>query len=159
MTTGRCARIHVLLAVVLLNIFFMATVSAKEKNIDICSLVSAEQLAGIYRKPLFPTALRSGCFWSEEPGAMAYLQISYSKKEKELREHFHQELPEHVKLIAINDLGNNGLMGVTNGRLELILIQKKEMVLKSNVTFLDIEQGSNEQEKLWEIYRTILKEM
>lgn len=149
----------VLPTALLICLFTVGPISAKEKDIDICSLVSNEQLAGIYKKPLFPTAQRRSCFWSEEPGAMAYLQISLQKNNKKLRDHFFKDLPEHVKLEKINDLGEGGLMGITRGKLELIVIQKKQMVLKSNVTFLDIEQGSKKQENLWKIYRTILSEM
>lgn len=152
-------RLVVLLTALLLCFFTVGPISAKEKDIDICSLVSKEQLSGIYRKPLFPTAQRRSCFWSEEPGAMASLQISLQKNNKKLRDHFFKDLPEHVKLVKINDLGEGGLMGVARGQLELIVIQKKQMVLKSNVTFLDIEQGSKKQENLWKIYRTILREM
>ncbi len=143
----------------LMCLLIAAPVSAKEKDLDICSLVSKEQLAGVYKKPLFPTTQRRSCFWSEEPGAMAYLHISLQKNNKPLRDHFFKDLPEHVELVKINKLGDDGLMGISKGKLELILITKKQVLLKSNVTFLDIEQGSKKQENLWKIYRTILREM
>jgi len=149
----------VLLTIVLICSFVADTVSAKEKDLNICSLVSAEQLAGIYKKKLFPTEQRRSCFWSEEPGAMAYLQIGYHKKEKDLREYFFKELPSHVQLEEIKDLGDGGLMGINGGQLEVIVIQKNKLVLKSMVSFLNIEPGSKEHQKLWEIYRSILKEL
>ena len=149
----------ILLTAILFCLFVTDAARAKEKDINICSLVSAEQLAGIYKKKLFPTEQRRSCFWSEEPGTMAYLQIGYHTKKKELRQYFHKELPSHVKLEEIKDLGDGGLMGVTNGHLEVIVINKKNLVLKSTVTFLDIEPGSKQHKQLWEIYRTILNEL
>lgn len=159
MASRLCFRSGVILTVLLLCVSVAATVSAKEKDVDICSLVSAEQLAGIYRKELFPTPQRRSCFWSEEPGAMAYLQIGYHQPGKELRTYFHEKLPSHVKLEEIKDLGDGGLMGVTRGIVEVVVIKKKNRVLKSTVTFLDIEPGSAQHTQLWEIYRTILKEL
>lgn len=159
MANRLCFRSGVILTVLLLCVSVTATVSAKEKDIDICSLVSAEQLAGIHRKELFPTPQRRSCFWSEEPGAMAYLQIGYHQHEKDLRAHFHEKLPSYVKLEEIKDLGDGGLMGVTRGIIEIVVIKKKNKVLKSMVTFLDIEPGSAQHTQLWEIYRTILKEL
>ena len=159
MVNRLCFRSGCILTVTLLCLSVTGAVSAKEKDIDICSLVSAEQLAGIYKKELFPTAQRRSCFWSEERGAMAYLQIGYHQQKKDLRTHFHEKLPSHVKLEEIKDLGDGGLMGVTRGHLETIVIKKKKRVLKSTVTFLDIEQGSREHKQLWEIYSTILEEL
>ena len=89
---------------------------------------------------------------------MAYLQISFQQKDKELRDHFFKDIPAH-ELVETKDLGDGGLIGITKGQLELIVIQKKNMILKSYVNFLNIEQGSKEQENLWEIYRTLLREM
>jgi len=76
-----------------------------------------------------------------------------------LREYFHKELPSHVKLWEIKDLGDGGLMAVTGDYLEVIVINKKNLVLKSTVTFLDIEPGSKQHKQLWNIYSTILKEL
>ena len=132
---------------------------AKEKDPDICSLVSAEQLSGIYRKELFPTEMRQGCFWSEEPGAMAYFQIIYHKKKKELRDHFNKELPSQIKIEEIKDLGDGGLMSINDDQLEVIVIQKDKLILKSMVSFLEIKSGSKQHQKLWDIYRLILKEL
>lgn len=143
----------------LVCLLLTGTARAKEKVVDICSLVSAEQLAGIHKKKLFPTEQRRSCFWSEEPGAMAYLQIGYQKKEKELREYFSKELPPQVKLEEIRDLGDGGLLAINGEYLEVIVINKKNIVLKSTVSFLEIEPGSNQQKQLWDMYRAILKEL
>lgn len=152
-------RIVWLLAAMLVCLVAVGTAHAKEKNINICSLVSAEQLAGIYKKKLFPTEQRRSCFWSEEPGAMAYLQIGYHKKEKELRQYFSRDLPSQVKLEEIKDLGDGGLLAVNGNHLEVVVINKGNIVLKSTVSFLEIEPGSKQHKQLWDIYRTILKEL
>ncbi len=154
-----CFKIGIWLPAILICIFITSAAYAKEKDINICSLVSAEQLAGIYKKKLFPTEQRRSCFWSEEPGTMAYLQIGYHKYKKDLREYFHKELPSHVKLVKIKDLGDDGLYGITGDHLEVVVIKKKKLVLKSSVTFLDIEPNSEQHKQLWDIYRTILKEL
>ncbi len=146
-----------ILTAILICFLVTVTAHAKEKDINICSLVSAEQLAGIYKKKLFPTEQRRSCFWSEEPGAMAYLQIGYHKKEKDLRQYFYKDLPANVKLEEIKDLGDGGLLAVNGDYLEVIVINKGNLVLKSTVTFLDIKPGSKQQKQLWDIYRTILK--
>jgi len=152
-------RIVALLTAILICLFVIEIAHAKEKIINICSLVSAEQLAGIYKKELFPTKQRRGCFWSEDPGMMAYFQIGYQKTEKDLRQYFYKELPSHVKLEEIKDLGDGGLMAVTGDYLEVIVIRKKNLVLKSTVNFLDIKPGSKQHKQLWDIYRTILNKL
>ncbi len=154
-----CTRIGVLLTAILICLLITDMVIAKEKDINICSLVSTEQLAGIYKKELFPTEQRRSCFWSEKPGQMAYLQIGYHIEEKDVRQYFHKELPSHVKLEKINNLGDGGLMAVTGEHLEVIVIKKKKKILKSTVSFLDIEPGSHQHKQLWDIYRTILEKL
>lgn len=152
-------RTGALLAAILICLLVGVTAHAKKKDINICSLVSAEQLAGIYKKKLFPTEQRRSCFWSEESGAMAYLQIGYHNKEKELRQYFYKDLPSQVKLEEIKDLGDGGLLAINGNHLEVVVINKGNLVLKSTVSFLEIEPGSSQHKELWNIYRTILKEL
>lgn len=159
MRNRSCHKFGGLVTAILMCLMVVNIAQAKDKDVNICNLVSAEQLAGIYKKVLFPTEQRRSCFWSEEPGAMAYLQIGYHKKEKELRQYFHKELPSHVTLEKIEDLGDGGLMIITGDHLEVIVIEKKNVVLKSTVTFLDIEPESKQHKQLWVIYRTILNEL
>ena len=147
------------LALMLIILSATNSIAAKKKHINVCSLVSSEQLSGIYKKELFPTELRGGCFWSEEPGAMAFFQVGYYKNRKDLRNYFSKELPSHVTLQEINDLGDGGLMSVNRGHLEVIVIKKNNLVLKSTVSFMDIVPDSKQHKNLWDIYRTILEEL
>lgn len=89
---------------------------------------------------------------------MAILQIGYHNKEKELRQYFHKELPAHVKLEKIEDLGDGGLMAFTGDHLEVVAIKKKNLVLKSTLAFLDIDPGSKQHIQLGDI-RTIFNEL
>ena len=75
---------------------------------------------------------------------------------KPLRQYFHAKLPGHVELREIKDLGDQGLMTVTEGSLGVIVIKKGDWVLQSAVVFLGIEPGSGRQAALWEVYRRIL---
>lgn len=125
-------------------------------ELDICGLVQAEELAALSRKTLFPTGQDSGCFWSLTPGGMAYLHIAVHDMHQPLRDYFFPELPSHVRLEYIDDLGDEGLMTVTEGTLGVVVIRKGQRVIQSAVTFLEIEPGSPKQQALWNIYRRIL---
>lgn len=130
-----------------------------DKAIDVCGQVSAEQLAALYRKPLYPTTQENGCFWSLKPGAMAYLHIGVHERQRALRDYFNKELSPQVQLVPITDLGDEGLMTVTEGSLGVIVIRKGSRVLQSAATFLDIEPNSKQHKVLWEIYRQVLAKM
>lgn len=142
-----------------LSLFLFSAPCQAGEDIDVCGLVNAQQLAGLYRKPLHPTAQGNGCFWSLQPGAMAYLHIGVHDRTRQLREYFNKELSPSVKLEAIADLGDEGLMTVSEGSLGVVVIRKGNRVLQSAVTFLDIEPGSKQQQLLWEVYRSVLARM
>ena len=139
--------------------FFAAPIEckAKDKNIDICNEVSAEQLAKLYKKKLYPTQNNRGCYWSENPGGMAYFDIGIHKYSQDLRDYWNKDLSSLVTLEKITDLGDEGLMGIGEGDLGVIVIRKDKLILKSAVTFLDIKPGSERHKVLWDIYRGILK--
>lgn len=132
---------------------------AEDKNIDICTEVSAEQLAKLYKKKLYPTQNNRGCYWSEKPGGMAYFDIGIHKYSQDLRDYWNKDLSSLVTLEKITDLGDEGLMGIGEGDLGVIIIRKDMLILKSAVTFLDIEPGSERHKVLWDIYRSILKNL
>lgn len=133
--------------------------AAADKDIDICSLVTQDQLSHIYRKPLFPKEYRHQCLWSKTAGGMAYFDIQYHKYKRPLREYFNKKLSDIVILEKIDDLGDEGLMTIVEGSLGVIVIRKGDWVLQSAVTFLDIEPGTDKQKILWDIYREILKQL
>ncbi len=128
-------------------------------EIDVCKQVSAEQLKKLYRKPLYPTASDNECFWSEKPGEMADMDIKVRDADVPLREYFADPMPSDVKLVKITDLGDEGLMTVSEGALGVVVIRKGKQVLKSAVTFLEIKPGTDRQAVLWDVYRKILKQM
>lgn len=130
---------------------------AKNINIDICNQVSTEQLTKLYRKQLYSTKNNNGCYWSEKPGSMAYFDIGLHKQYKDLREYWNKELSSNITLEKITDLGDDGLMAVSEGDLGVIIIRKNKWILRSAVTFLDIEPGTEKHKVLWDIYRGILK--
>ncbi len=164
---GGAAMIHVIFrrlipAIVCLSLFFiLLPIAARsaEDNLDICRQATAEQLAALSRKPLYPTAETNGCFWSEKPGAMADLDIRILETDQPLRSYFNKNLSPSVKLVKITDLGDEGLMSVSEGSLGVVVIRKGNKVLQSAATFLDIEPGSKKQTALWSIYRRILKQL
>ena len=127
--------------------------------VDICGLVSSEQLAAVYRKPLYPTPQENGCYWSREPGAMAYLHIGVLESAQPLRQYFHPQLSATTTLEPIIDLGDEGLMSVVEGEVGVVVIRKGDRVLQSAATFLDIKPGSDKQQVLWAIYRDVLERM
>lgn len=148
------------------SIFFVfyvlvaATLSyADEANFNVCKRVSDKQLATIYSKKLFPTEQEGGCQWSNKPGGMAYFQIGVIKSQKNLREFFQKEIPPNFFLKKINDLGDRGLMTVSEGYLAIIVIREGDWVLISTVNFLYIKHGGEKQQYLWDIYRGILKNL
>jgi len=128
-------------------------------EIDVCKLVSAEQVKKLYRKPLYATAHTNECSWSEKPGGMADMDIHVMDVDGPLRDYFASPLPSRLKLVKITDLGDEGLMSVGEGTLGVVEIRKGKRLLQSAVTFLDIEPGSDKQAVLWDIYREILKQM
>lgn len=137
----------------------MPSVLSAGEKIDVCGQVTAQQLAALSRKPLYPTAQENGCFWSQTPRAMAYLHIAVHESSKPLREYFNKELSSTTKLEPITDLGDEGLMSVVEGSLGVIIIRKGGKVLQSAVTFLDIDPGSAKHRVLWETYRGILSRL
>jgi len=138
---------------------FLPPRDATGATLDICAQITAEQLTSLYRKPLVPTAQDNGCFWSLEPGTMAYLHIGVHDRFQELRRYFNEELPSHVLLVEIRDIGDEGLMSISEGTLGVVVIRKGNRVLQSSVTFLDIEPNSTRQQVLWDVYRHIVEQM
>jgi hypothetical protein len=123
-----------------------------EKTVDYCALASKDELAKLYRKPLYPTATGHGCMWSEKPGGMADLSLDVRDYQSKIRTYFPTALPKNVKLVDIKDLGDSGLMTVVDGELGVIVARKGNRVLQSAATFLDIKPGSEGQKILWRIY-------
>jgi len=133
--------------------------AAEPKSLSICGMASPEELAQLYRKKLYPTKQEAGCFWSLKPGGMAYLHIEVHKFRRELRKYFRANLPPTTKLVEIKDLGDGGLVSVSEGQLGVVIIRKGDYVLRSAVTFLDIKPGSPKQKVLWTIYKRILDKL
>ena len=113
----------------------------------------------MYRKPLYPTPQENGCYWSREPGAMAYLHIGVHDRSQPLRQYFNAQLSATTTLEPILDLGDEGLMSVVEGEIGVVVIRKGDRVLQSAATFLDIKPGSDQQRALWAIYRDVLARM
>ena len=134
----------------------MPAAAAKPKEIKVCSLVSAQEVAQLYRKKLVPNEQSAGCFWSKKPKAMAYLHIGLHKYRRELRSYFNKNLSSTTQLVEIKDLGDGGLMTVVEGQLGVIVVRKGDYVLQSAVIFLDIEPGTEKHKLLWKIYQRIL---
>ena len=128
-------------------------------NFNVCKHVSGEQLAAIYPKKLFPTEQERGCQWSNRPGGIPYFQIGVIESQKNLRDYFHKEIPLNFELKKINDLGDRGLMTVSEGYLAIIVIREGDWVLISTVNSLYIKRGSEKQKYLWNIYRRILQKL
>ena len=158
-----CARArHSVAVVVLFALLLLAgpvRPGGAAEALDICSLVSSEQLAAVYRKPLYPTPQENGCYWSREPGTMAYLHIGVLESAQPLRQYFHPQLSATTTLEPILDLGDEGLMSVVEGEVGVVVIRKGDRVLQSAATFLDIKPGSDQQQALWTIYRDVLARM
>ena len=158
-----CARANRPAAVVVLAALLLIAGLARPgfaaEALDICSLVSSEQLAAVYRKPLYPTPQENGCYWSREPGAMAYLHIGVHDRSQPLRQYFNPRLSATTTLEPILDLGDEGLMSVVEGEIGVVVIRKGDRVLQSAATFLDIKPGSDQQQALWTIYRDVLARM
>jgi len=153
---------RVALAIVCVGLFLTVTpftALAAGGDLDICHQVTAEQLAALYRKTLYPTAETNGCFWSEKPGGMADLDIRIRDAGQPLRSYFNKNLSSSVKLVKITNLGDEGLMSVSEGTLGVVVIRKGKKVLQSAATFLDVAPGSKKQTALWDIYRRILKQL
>jgi hypothetical protein len=149
----------ILALTVLGSTVFLPPRDATGATLDICAQVTAAQLASLYRKPLVPTAQDNGCFWSLEPGTMAYLHIGVHDRFQDLRRYFNEKLSSHVLLAEISDIGDEGLMSISEGTLGVVVIRKGNRVLQSSVTFLDIEPNSTKQQVLWDVYRHIAEQM
>ena len=158
-----CARanrsVTVVVLAALLLIAGLARPGFAAEALDICGLVSSEQLAALHRKPLYPKSQENGCFWSREPGTMAYLHIGVHERFQPLRQYFHPQLSATTTLEPILDLGDEGLMSVVEGEIGVVVIRKGDRVLQSAATFLDIKPGSDQQQALWTIYRDVLARM
>ena len=158
-----CARArHSVAVVVLFALLLLAgpvRPGGAAEALDICSLVSSEQLAALHRKPLYPKSQENGCYWSREPGTMAYLHIGVHDRSQPLRQYFHPQLSATTTLEPILDLGDEGLMSVVEGEIGVVVIRKGDRVLQSAATFLDIKPGSDQQQALWTIYRDVLARM
>lgn len=133
--------------------------AAAPKEINFCGMVSPAELAKLYRKKLYPTKQNAGCFWSLKPGGMAYFHMEAHKYQRELRKYFRKNLSPNVKLVEIKDLGDGGLMTITDGDLGVVVIKKGKWVLRSAVGFMDIKPGSPQQKVLWAIYKRILDKL
>lgn len=129
------------------------------EEIKLCDWVTDEQIKKIYRKPLVKSGEGKQCLWSKTAGGMSYFDISIHSKFQDLRKYFAPKIPSYVVLQKIDDLGDEGLMTVTEGSLGVVIIRKGELILQSAPTFLDIEPGSIEQQALWDIYRTVLDKL
>ena len=158
-----CARARHSVAVVVLFALLLLAGPVRPgfaaEAVDICSLVSSEQLAALHRKPLYPKSHENGCYWSREPGTMAYLHIGVLESTQPLRQYFHPQLSATTTLEPIIDLGDEGLMSVVEGEIGVVVIRKGDRVLQSAATFLDIKPGSDQQQALWTIYRDVLARM
>ena len=158
-----CARArHSVAVVVLFALLLLAgpvRPGGAAEALDICSLVSSEQLAAVYRKPLYPTPQENGCYWSREPGAMAYLHIGVHDRSQPLRQYFNAQLSATTTLEPILDLGDEGLMSAVEGEIGVGVIRRGDRVRQSAATFLDIKPGSDQQQALWTIYRDVLARM
>lgn len=143
----------------LIGILATSPRSRAAEKLDVCAQATEKELAILSHKPLFPTPQERGCFWSRTPGAMAYLHISVQEHSKPLRDYFNKELAATTQLVAITDLGDEGLMSVVEGSLGVIVIRKGKQVVVSAVTFLDIEPGSDKQRALWDIYRRLVNQL
>ena len=158
-----CARArHSVAVVVLFALLLLAgpvRPGGAAEALDICGLVSSEQLAALHRKPLYPKSQENGCYWSREPGTMAYLHIGVLESTQPLRQYFHPQLSATTTLEPIIDLGDEGLMSVVEGEVGVVVIRKGDRVLQSAATFLDIKPGSDQQQALWTIYRDVLARM
>ncbi len=157
-----------ILAAIVLIIALSGCSSSEEKStessnvteeIKICDWVSDEQIQKIYRKPLVKSGEGKQCLWSKTAGGMSYFDISIHSKFQDLRKYFAPEIPSYVVLQKIEDLGDEGLMTVTEGSLGVVIIRKGELILQSAPTFLDIEPGSTEQQALWDVYRSVLDKL
>ena len=158
-TLPEAVEIYSLPTAVLLLIAGLARPGFAAEALDICSLVSSEQLAALHRKPLYPKSQENGCYWSREPGTMAYLHIGVHERFQPLRQYFHPQLSATTTLEPIIDLGDEGLMSVVEGEVGVVVIRKGDRVLQSAATFLDIKPGSDKQQVLWAIYRDVLERM
>lgn len=69
---------------------------------------------------------------------MADFHVAVHEYWQDLRECFPQDLPSHVELQRIADLGDGGLMTVTEGILGVVVVRKGDWVLQSAVTFFEI---------------------
>lgn len=75
------------------------------------------------------------------------------------RDYFHNSLPSRVKLVKITDIGDEGLMSMSESELGVVVIRKHKRVLQSALTFLETKPGSKRQAVLWDVCRDILKQM
>jgi len=133
--------------------------SAGDAQLDICGQVSDAELKTLYRKPLVAKSYPGECLWSLKPDGMAYLHIAVREDQRPLRDYYNKNLSARVKLEKIPDIGDEGLMSISEGSLGVIVIRKGDMVIKSAATFLDIEPGSKKQEALFGIYRRIADQL
>lgn len=144
---------------VLLIAFSPICAAGSGGQIDICKQISAAELKMLYHKRLYPTAYENECFWSEQPGGMAEIDIRVRDADQPLRDYFAKPLSSMFKLVKITDLGDGGLMTVGEGTIGVVVIRKGKRILQSSPGFLDIAPGSKKQKVLWDVYRKILKQM
>ncbi len=141
--------------------FFLSVVpaSGEQSALDICGQISADELAVIHRKPLYPEAYENECLWSETPGGMAFLHITVGKIEHPLRDYYVKDLPASVRLEKITGIGDEGLVNISEGTLGVIVIRKGDRLIKSNVVFLDIKPNSKKQEAFYTLLRRIVDQV
>ena len=158
-----CARArHSVAVVVLFALLLLAgpvRPGGAAEALDICGLVSSAQLAALHRKPLYTKSQENGCYWSREPGTMAYLHIGVHERFQPLRQYFRPQLSATTTLEPIIDFGDEGLMSGVEGEVGVVVIRKGDLVLQGAATFLDIKPGSDQQQALWAIYRDVLARM
>lgn len=163
---SQVAAVRILLIFALLTVPVISGCGESEKDtatkldsLNVCQLAKADLVSKLYKKQLFASGEGKECLWSIDPGGMAYLHITVHERFQELRKYFNENLSPTVKLEKITDLGDDGLMSISEGTLGVIVVRKGNYVLQSAVTFLDIEPGSEKQKFLWQIYKEILDKL
>lgn len=130
--------------------------AAAHLDLDICALASADEMLSLHRKLIHATPRSSSCAWSEEPDSMSYLDIGIRPLHQDVRKYFPDPTPAGVTLEEVSDLGDGGYMTITEGRIGVVVVRKGKYAMQSAPIFIDVEPGSEQQRKLWDIYRRAL---
>ncbi len=135
---------------------------AANVSIDVCAVVTEEDLDIIAAARRDKVAVASDmggsnrCLWAEKEFGTSYFDIAIAPGDRDLRSLFPETLPSHVQLVEIRDVADGGYMTVTEDSIGNIAIRKGGLVLNSGVVFLDIEPGSPQHERLFEVFRRLL---